>query len=464
MDHMTPEEFRAHGHALVDWIADYMAGLPDRDVLHQATPGSTRAQLPVDPPETGEGMAAMMADVERIVLPGITHWQHPGWFAFFPSNASGPSILGELLSAGLGVQGMLWDTSPAATELEEHVLDWLVDLLGLPAHWRNDRGPGGGVIQSTASDATHTALVVARHRATEGGADPADLVVYASSQAHSSIEKGARIAGFRHIRLLAIDDAYALQPGALEEAIAADRAAGLVPCAVVSAVGATGTGAVDPVAAIAAIARAEGLWHHVDAAWAGSAMVLPAHRALQAGLEEVDSYVFNPHKWLFVNFDCSCFWVADRAALIDAMSVLPPYLRNAATASGQVTDYRDWHVPLGRRFRSLKVWFVLRHYGRQGLQRHLADHIAWAEWLASEVRAHPPLELVTEPVLSLVCLRHVEGDEATRALVDRVNASGHSTVTGSTLPDGRAFLRVAIGQANTTRAHVERLWGVLARP
>ena len=251
---MSPEAFREHGHALVDWLADYMTSLPERNVLHEAEPGSIKAQLPVSPPQTGETMSAMMQDVERILLPGITHWQHPGWFAFFPANATGPSILGELLSAGLGVQGMLWDTSPAATELEERVMDWLVDLLGLPAAWRNDTGPGGGVIQSTASDATHTALVVARHRSVRRGAETSRLVVYASSQAHSSVEKGARVAGFEHVRLLDVDDAFALRPEALEQAIAEDRAAGLMPCVVISAVGATGTGAVDPVARVARIA------------------------------------------------------------------------------------------------------------------------------------------------------------------------------------------------------------------
>ncbi len=461
MDHMSPQEFRQHGHAMVDWLADYMTSLPERSVLHTATPSSIKEQLPAAAPESGESMQAMMADVENVLLPGISHWQHPGWFAFFPANATGPSILGELLSAGLGVQGMMWDTSPAATELEERVMDWLVDLLGLPDSWRNDQGPGGGVIQSTASDATHTALVVARHRAVNRGHLANTLVVYASSQAHSSVEKGAQVAGFEHIRLLATDDAFALRPEALEQAIADDTAAGLVPCVVISAVGATGTGAVDPVDAIARITQRHGLWHHVDAAWAGSAMVLPEHRHLQPGLDKVDSYVFNPHKWLFVNFDCSAFWVADRTALLDAMSVLPPYLRNAATESGTVTDYRDWHVPLGRRFRSLKLWFVLRHYGRDGLRKHISEHILWADWVADQVRSSPHLQLVTKPVLSLVCMQHIDGPDATRALVSRVNATGHSTVTGSILPDGTPFLRVAIGQANTRFHDVERLWAVL---
>lgn len=459
---MSPEDFRQHGHALVDWLADYMAGLDARPVLSTVEPGSVRAALPAHPPTQGEPFAAMLADVDRAILPGITHWQHPGWFAFFPANATGPSILGELLAAGLGAQGMLWATSPALTEVESLVMDWLVELLGLPGTWRMDTGPGGGVIQTTASEATHLALVVARHRAVKAGARAEQLVVYRSSQAHSSVEKGGSVAGFAHQRVVGTDDSLALDPAALAEAVREDLSRGLVPCAVVSTIGTTNTGACDPLPAVADLAEQYGLWHHVDAAWAGAAMVLPENRGLQAGLERVDSYVFNPHKWLFVNFDCSAFYVADRAELTEAMSILPPYLRNRASDSGAVVDYRDWQVPLGRRFRALKLLFTLRHYGQEGLQQAIGEHIALTRWLTEHLVAHPRLTLVAPRSLALVCFAHVDGDEATDALAERVNASGHSAITASTLPDGRRFLRVAIGQANTRREHVERLWSLLS--
>jgi len=350
----------------------------------------------------------------------------------------------------------LWATSPAATEVEEVVADWLVDLLGLPEGWKTT-GPGGGVIQMSASDSTHTALVVARERT---GGDIGQMVVYASEQAHSSIEKGARVAGFGHTRSIPVDENFAMRPDELKAAIETDVADGLIPVVVVSAVGTTGTTAIDPVRSIGEIARFHGLWHHVDAAYAGTAMICPEFRHHQDGLELVDSYTFNPHKWMFTNFDCSLFYVADRAPLLEALSILPPYLLNKATESGQVIDYRDWHVPLGRRFRALKLWFVLRSYGAEGLRHHVREHVALAARLAERIEQHPRLETVAPTPFGLVSFRHIDGDFATDALGAEINNSGWAYVTPSKL-DGQSFIRVSIGQTNTTAEHVDRLWELI---
>ncbi len=460
--HMTPDEFRRHGHEVVEWVAAYMERVPDLPIAAAVKPGEIRARLPDAAPEEPEPFAALLRDLDEIVLPGITHWQAPGWFAYFPANTSPPSILAELVTAGLGAQGMLWATSPAVTEIEAHVLDWLVDLLGLPQHFKTAVGPGGGVIQMSASDATHLIHVVARDRAAgDSGAPIGRLVAYGSSQAHSSVERGARVAGFAHVRLVDVDDAFALRPDALRQAIEQDLAAGLVPAIVTSAVGTTATGAVDPVAAVSDIAHEHGLWHHVDAAWAGSAMLCEEHRVHQAGAERADSYTFNPHKWLLTNFDCNVLWVADRAPLIASLSIAPPYLRNAASDSGAVIDYRDWQVALGRRFRALKLWWVLRSYGAAGLRAHLREHIALAAELGRRVDAHPRLARVAPVSFALVCFRHVDGNAATDALADAINARPDLHVTPSTIADER-FVRVSVGQTRTTAADVERLWKVIA--
>ena len=455
---MTPQEFRTYGYRLVDWVADYWESLEHRPILPSVAPGEVRSRLPEHPPEEPEPFEEVIADLDRVVMDGLTHWQAPGWFAYFPANASLPSVLAELVAAGLGQQGMLWATSPAATEIEAHVLDWLVDLLGLPESWRSS-GPGGGVIQMSASDSTHTALVVARQQASTRAATD-DLVVYTSTQAHSSVEKGARVAGYRHLRTIAVDDQYAMRPDALSAAIDADVRAGLTAAAVVSTIGTTGTTAVDPVRAIAEISGRAGTWHHVDAAYAGSAMICPELRGLQDGIDLVDSYTFNPHKWMFVNFDCNVFYVADRAPLLQTLSILPPYLRNEASESGAVLDYRDWHVPLGRRFRALKLWFVLRTYGASGIRQAIREHIRWAQDLAARLDADPRFVLVARTPLALVTFRHVGGDEATRRLAATVNASGHSHVTPSVIDD-TAVIRVSIGATTTREEHVERLWDLI---
>ncbi len=456
------EAFRRHGHALVEWIADHLASLDDRPVREEVEPGAIRAQLPPAAPDEPEPFDELIADLDRVVVPGLAHWQHPGWFAYFPAMSSPPSVLAEFVTAGLGVQGMLWSTSPAATEIESHVLDWLVDACGLPGDWKTT-GPGGGVLQMSASDSTHTALVVARERTRQRLGAPAESqVVYASSQAHSSVEKGARVAGLGVVRLVDVDDTFALDPDALAGAVAADRAAGLVPSVVCSTIGTTGTTAVDPVAAVAEVARREGLWHHVDAAYAGSAMICPEFRHHLDGVETVDSYTFNPHKWLATNFDCSVFWVADRRRLVDTLSILPPYLRDEASASGRVIDYRDWHVPLGRRFRALKLWWVIRSFGLEGLRSLIRSHVSWAHRFAERVDAHPHLTTIAPTPFALVSFRHRAGDEATRSVAAEVNASGRALVTPSEI-DGRAFVRVSIGSTWTTARHVDELWSLVER-
>src|SRR4051794_23240053 len=445
--HMTPDEFRRHGHELVEWVAAYLERVGDLPIAATVEPGEVRAKLPDSAPEQPEPFEALLADLDDVVLPGITHWQSPGWFAYFPANVSPPSILAELVSAGLGAQGMLWATSPALTEVENAVLDWLVDLLGLPAGWKTASGIGGGVIQMSASDSTHLVHVVARERALAAGAATERLVAYGSSQAHSSVERGAKVAGFRHVRLVDVDAEHALRPDALAAAIEEDVGAGLVPAIVTSAIGTTGTGAVDPVEAIALLAREHRLWHHVDAAWAGSAMVLPELRHHQAGVERVDSYTVNPHKWLFTNFDCNVLWVADRGPLVDTLSIVPPYLRNAASDSGAVIDYRDWHVPLGRRFRALKLWWVLRSYGAAGLRHHVGEHVALAAELSRRVDEHPRLERIAPTHFALVSFRHGGGDEPTAAVAEAVNATGTLYVTPSVIDD-RRFVRVSVGQTS----------------
>ncbi len=460
--HMTPEQLRQRGYQVVDWIADYLERLEDFPVRSQVAPGEVRGMLPEHPPKQGEPFEAVMADLEHAILPGITHWQHPSFFAYFNANASGPSILGELLSAGLGVQGMLWSTSPACTEIETLVMDWLVELLGLPQAFHSS-GKGGGVIQDTASSATLCALLTARERASGWTAHrdgtPPELCAYASTQTHSSLEKAVRVAGMgtSRLRLVGTDAALRMDPAALRRAVETDLAAGLTPCCVVATVGTTSTTAVDPLRAIGEICREHGIWLHVDAAHGGTAALLPELRWIHDGLELADSYCFNPHKWMFVNFDCDAFWVRDRAALVRTLSVLPEYLRTAATESGKVIDYRDWHVPLGRRFRALKLWMVLRHYGADGLRHHVREHLRLAEWLEEEIAAHPDWELAAPRSMNLLCFRHIRGDVANQAIMDRLNAEGAIFLTHTKL-DGRLVLRLCIGGTHTRERHVRAAW------
>lgn len=459
---MSPEEFRRNGHAVVDWIADYYSNIESYPVLSRAKPGEIRAAMPVHPPEKGEPFDRILADIEKIVVPGITHWQSPNFFAYFPANASGPAILGDLLSSGLGVQGMLWATSPACTEVESHVLDWLVPMLGLPSRFLSTNS-GGGVIQDTASSASLCALLVARERATSFASNrrgcDGKLVAYTSSQAHSSIEKAVQIAGIGldQLRLIEVDEKFAMNPAALAHQIDQDRRKGLVPCFVCATVGTTSSNAMDPIAEIGRLCRDNAIWFHVDAAMSGTAALCPEFRHFQDGLELADSYAFNPHKWMFTNFDCNCFYVADRKPLIQTLSILPEYLRNQATESGAVFDYRDWHIPLGRRFRALKLWFVIRHYGVEGLQFHIRRHVELAHLFADWVRKDTRFELAAPVPLNLVCFRHKGGDAVNQAMMERLNRSGNLYFTHTKLGD-KFTLRFCVGQTNTEIRHIEQAW------
>ncbi|WP_214407069.1 pyridoxal-dependent decarboxylase [Pseudonocardia lacus] len=463
---MTPEQFRAMGHRAVDWIADYLERIEQFPVLSQVEPGRVRAGLPAHPPREGEPFDAVLADLDRVVLPGVTHWQHPGFFGYFPANSSGPAIIGELLSAGLGVQGMLWATSPACTELETVVVDWMAELLGLPAHFRTD-DRGGGSIQDSASSSVLVALVAALRRARAGSAT-ARPTVYLTAQAHSSVEKAARIAGLDADALRVVDvdpDTLAMDPGHLAALIDADVAAGLAPAMVCATIGTTATGAIDPVRRIGEVTTRHGVWLHIDAAWAGSAAVCPELRWINDGVaEHADSYCMDPHKWLLTNFDCSLLWVADRAPLIEALSIMPEYLRNRATESGAVIDYRDWQVPLGRRFRALKLWLVIRWYGARGLAEHIRTGVRLAQHLAAMVADDPGFELLPHHPLGLVCFRPLwpgadpdDADRRTLDLLERLNAGGQLYLTHAKVHD-RVVLRFAVGSPQTRDHHVEAAW------
>lgn len=467
MTHLSPEEFVENGRVVLDWLASYWRRIEDYPVLSQVRPGEVRARLPRAAPEIGEPFEEVMRDLDRVVVPGLTHWQSPSFFAFFPSNSSGPSVLGELLAAGLGVQGMLWATSPACTELETHVLDWLADLLELPPEFRSG-GPGGGVIQDTASSATLTALLAARERATGFESNRvgvrAPLVAYGSEESHSSLLKAVRIAGLGsdNLRSIPVDPGTrAVRPEAFAAQVGEDLAAGRIPCFVTVTLGTTSTGAFDPLGEIGRIARERGIWVHVDAAMSGTAFLCPEFRHLQAGVEFADSYCFNPHKWMFTNFDCDAFWVRDRRALTETLSVTPEYLKNRASEAGAVLDYRDWHIPLGRRFRALKLWLVLRHYGAEGLRQHIRGHVALGQEFLAWVEEADDFEVLTPAPLNHVTFRYrrpgADLDDLNLRLLHALNESGRLYLTHTRLPAGIA-LRMVVAQTNTTAAHVRSAW------
>lgn len=469
--HMTSDEFKRLGHQLVDWVADYLDTVESRPVMPPMQPGDLFRALPAMPPQRGEPWDAILRDFRERIVPAVTHWQSPNFHGYFPCNNSGPGILGELLSAGLGINGFLWQCSPAITELEMRVTDWLGAAIGLPADFlfgdSYTESRGGGVIHGTASEATLTAMVAARGRA-GGSSSSAPFVAYASSQAHSSIEKAAMVCGIGrgNVRLIGVDSALAMRPDLLEAAIRADRAAGLTPCFICATVGTTSTGAIDPVRAIGEVARRENLWLHIDAAYAGAALVCPEFRGMVEGWELADSFCFNPHKWLLTNFDCSAFWTRDRAALIDSLSITPAYLRNKATESGRTIDYRDWQIPLGRRFRALKLWFVMRHYGMEGLRAHIREHVRLAELFESLVRTDPRYEIPTPRCCSLVCFRLKGSDEANRQLVERLNANRRIHLTPTVVPVGpagedRTVIRMAIGAVRTEERHIRAAWDLI---
>jgi aromatic-L-amino-acid decarboxylase len=463
---MDIEEFRRLGHEVVDWIADYRARTTrgELPVMSRVAPGEVRAALPATPPAEPQPMDGILDDLTRLILPGCTHWQDPRFFAYFPSNSSLAAVLGDFLSTGLAQLGLNWQASPALTELEELTTDWLRQMVGLADGW-------SGVIQDTASTATLVALVCARERSTDHGAargglqaSERPLVVYASSQSHSSVEKAALLAGFgrENVRIVAVDDRYAMSAAALREAVAADRARGYSPCAIVATVGSTATTAVDPLEPLASVAREHGLWLHVDAAMAGSAMILPECRPLWQGIEAADSLVLNPHKWLGASFDCSTYYVRDPQHLVRVMSTNPSYLRTAADA--KVRNFRDWGIPLGRRFRALKLWLLIREQGVQGLQRRLRRDLEHARWLAAQVAAAPGWQRLAPVPFQTICVRHVPPgltgealDAHTLAWVRRINESGRAYLTPAMLGN-QWMVRVSFGVEATEHEHVVALW------
>jgi aromatic-L-amino-acid/L-tryptophan decarboxylase len=463
---VTPEDFKRDGHQLIDWIAEYIENIEQQRVTAAVQPGEVRAQLPEHPPTVPDGFEAVLADVDRVVVPGLTQWQHPSFFAYFPANSSYPAILGDLLTAGLGVQGMSWVTSPACTEIETLMVDWMHELLALPERFRSTSATGGGVIHGSASEATLASILAARWRITNGAingdGDTTRLVAYTTSQAHSSIEKGLRIAGIGTDRLRVVphDETFAMQPAALGEMITADCAAGLTPFWVCATHGTTSSMAFDPTTEIAAIAHHHGMWLHVDGAMCGIAALAPEFRWVNDGLELADSYCTNPHKWMGINFDCDLFWTSDRQALLGALSILPDYLRSQAAESGAVIDYRDWQIPLGRRFRSLKLWFDLRLDGVAVTQAMIREHVALtrqlAEWVASDER----FEIVAPHPLNLLCLRLGEGDAATDRLIEQANDTRTVLFTRTVL-DGRSVLRFSVGARTTEERHVRSAWNLL---
>jgi aromatic-L-amino-acid decarboxylase len=463
---MHPDEFRRHAHALVDWMADYLRDVGTLPVTPAVTPGDIRRQVPEEPPLDAEPFEALFEDFRRVVLPGMTHWNHPGWFAYFPGNNSAPSILGEMLTATLGAQCMSWVTSPAATELEQVMMDWLRQMMGLPSGFV-------GVIQDTASTATLVALLSARERATGGRAGSAGLAaagaeaplaVYASREAHSSIDKAVKLAGYgldllRHIET---DDAFGLRPEALARALEADRAAGVRPACVVASVGTTSSTAIDPLKPIAELCRRYGAWLHVDAAYAGTAAIVPELRAPFDGMEAADSIVFNPHKWMLTNFDCTAYFVRDPTALLGTFQATPEYLRTSYDA--EVVNFRDWGIQLGRRFRALKLWFVIRSYGVEGLRAMVRRHVALARELAGWIEDDPEFELMAPVPFGLVCFRwrprgrsEEELDALNAKLMAAVNAGRQRYLTHTRLR-GRYAIRLVVGQRETEREHVAAAW------
>jgi aromatic-L-amino-acid decarboxylase len=463
--HMSATEFRKQGKQMIDWIADYYENIEKYPVLSQVQPGEIKSKLPDFAPMESESMEQIMADVNSMIIPGITHWQSPNFFAYFPANASGPSILGDLLSSGLGVQGMLWATSPACTELETQVLDWLANMLQLPEKFRS-AAAGGGVIQDTASSAALSAVLAARERKTEFQTNESgcrgNLVAYVSGQTHSSVEKAIKIAGIgkNNLRLIGVNEKLAMRTDLLQNSIIADLQAGLTPFFVCATVGSTSTNAMDPLAEIGHICQKHQLWMHIDAAMSGTAAICPEYRYILNGVEFADSFSFNPHKWMFTNFDCNCFFIADRSVLIKTLSILPEYLKNQATESGAVFDYRDWHIQLGRRFRALKLWFVIRHYGVKGLRYHIQEHIRLAQQFAGWIRSSEDFDLVTPAPLNLVCFAHKNGNDFNRNLLDTINRSGKMYFTHTVIKD-RFVIRMCIGQTNTKTEHVQQAWQII---
>lgn len=462
---MDKEHFKKLGYEFIDWVADYMMEVEKYPVLSQVKPGDIKARIPSEAPSEAEPMDKIFTDFKEVIMPGITHWQHPNWYAYFPANNSPPSVLAELLTAGLGAQCMIWQTSPAAAELEEVVMEWLRKMLGLPDGM-------SGCIQDTASTATLVALLTARERATNYEANlrglKKPLVVYASAETHSSIEKGVKIAGYgkESLRYVPTDDQFAMLPNRLEEAIVEDKKNGLTPACVVATLGTTSSTAIDPLETIGEICRRYDVWLHVDAAFAGTAAILPEMQNMLKGAEHIDSFVFNPHKWMLTNFDCSAYFVKNPAELIQAFEIHPEYLKTGIEA--QVKNYRDWGIQLGRRFRALKLWFVIRSYGIKGLQQIVREHMRLAQLFKTWVADHNHFEIMAPVKISLVCFRLNDGqseealDRLNERLLESINQTGKVFLTHTRLK-GKYVLRMVIGQRTTQEHHVRNAWNLITK-
>ncbi|WMN07945.1 aminotransferase class I/II-fold pyridoxal phosphate-dependent enzyme [Marivirga arenosa] len=463
---MEIEEFRKHAHAMVDWMADYLENVEEYPVLSKVKPGEIKAQIPESFPESAESFNAIFKDFEDKIMPGITHWESPNFFAYFPASKSKPSILGEMLMSVLGTQGMVWLTSPAATELEDRMMEWMRDLLGLSKDWT-------GSIQDTASTGTFNALITAREKACnfqineKGFHRMPRYRIYASEQAHSSIDKNVKIAGFgiNNLVKIPVDENFAMIPEKLEEKIQKDIDSGYEPLFILGALGTTGTTAVDPLEKIGQIAKKHHIWFHVDAAYSGAALICPEHRWMSKGLELADSMVFNPHKWMFVNFDCSLYYVKEPDLLKQTYSITPEYLKT--DADEQVNNYRDWHIQLGRRFRALKLWFVLREFGADKLRSIIHNHIVWAQWLEKEIEKSADFEMLAPVPVNLLCFRFNNGkmnedelNQFNEQLLKQVNVTGKIFITHTKL-NGKYTLRLVGGHPELTKEHLEIAWKLI---
>ena len=460
--HMSINEFKENGYKVIDWIADYYENIESYPVLSQINPGDLRKALSKEPPKKGDKFDSILDEMNNTIIPGVTHWQSPNFFAYFPCNSTGPAILGDLLSSGLGIQGMLWASSPACTELESHVLDWLVDMLHLPKKFKSTSS-GGGVIQDTASSATLCALIAAREKISNGKINESgfddSIRVYTSKEAHSSIEKAIKIAGIgrKNLRLIKVDNNFAMDPIKLREAINQDINNNKTPAFVCATVGTTSSTAIDPLKEIGKICDEFGLWLHVDAAMAGSASICPEYQFIHDGIEYADSYCFNPHKFFLTNFDCSCLYVSDRQALINSLTINPEYLKTEVSNSDAVFDYRDWQIPLGRKFRSLKLWSVIKYYGIDGIQSHVRQHISSAKLLSELIIEEEKFEIMAPTILNLVCFRYKGSDHFNKTLLEELNSSGKIYLVHTKL-NNIYTLRFSIGQTNTTKDHVLNGW------
>ncbi|MBT3738867.1 MAG: aminotransferase class V-fold PLP-dependent enzyme [Candidatus Marinimicrobia bacterium] len=464
--HMKTDEFKKQGYKVIDWLADYYEHVEEYPVLSQVEPGDIRSKLPEKAPNTGRAHDEILNDM-NILMPGITHWQSPNFHAFFPCATSGPAILGDLISTGLGVNGMSWATSPACTELETHILDWLVDMMDLPVKFKSN-SKGGGVIQDTASSASLVALLCSREKASNGRTNEngsnGDFIAYTSSQAHSSIEKAVKIAGIgkNNMRMVDVDQNFSMDSSHLRQLIEKDISNGLKPIFVCATVGTTSSTAIDPVNEIGKICKEFGIWLHVDAAMAGPAALCKEYRFINDGLNYADSYNFNPHKWMLTSFDCSIFYVADRSQLINTMSILPEYLKNKTSTSESVFDLRDWGIPLGRRFRALKLWHVINYYGVSGLQEFIRTHMENTKILRSWIEMEKDFEIVTPTPLTLICFRHTKGNNFTEKLLNTINESGKAYMTHTKLND-QYIIRFSVGQTSTTIDHLKETWNYIVK-